>query len=203
MYPALPLNFYRNDILSFNDSLDRVLSDSFDPFLCPCICSYRDNWESIILHQSLVSDVSILQHKLSRNLLQLFHQNGFECFHYEEHNEEMKLYFIHTSSSCCPVILVYSYTSSSLIIRLLRLPFSSVPPIISTPLWTLLQSQIHAVKEKSGDEIATLSEKEAFEKLLSEEIRLNYAVFSLLSYYYHLSNGKQTQLSAVLLDSFR
>ena len=49
----------------------------------------------------------------------------------------------------------------------------------------------NAMERESAEDLDSLSEAERFEKLLSEEIRLNYAIFCLLSYYYHLSNNNE------------
>lgn len=190
MYPALPLNLFGRKISSLLDQIDEIQSGSFSPVLCPCICPTESSWERVVLHQFAVSELFVFQHILSRNLLQLFQQNRFECFHYEEKDEdEVSLFFIHASSSRCPVMLIYSFSPSNHTIELLRLPFSSVPSDLSTPLYSLLHSSGNSKCLESVEDLDSLSAAERFEKLLSEEIRLNHAIFCVLSYYYHLSNN--------------
>ena len=192
MYPALPLNLFGRKIPTLLDQIDEIQSDSFSPILCPCICPTESSWEHVVLHEFSVSEIFVFQHILSRNLLQLFKQNKFECYHYvEEDNSEVKLFFIHASSSRCPVILNYTFSSSKHTIELLRLPFSSVPSDLSTPLYSLLHASGNSKCLESTEDLDSLSEAERFERLLSEEIRLNYAIFCLLSYYYHLSNNNE------------
>lgn len=192
MYPALPLNLFGRKIPSLMDRIDEIQSDSFCPVLCPCICPTESSWERVVLHHFAVSELFVFQHILSRNLLQLFQQNQFECFHYEEKDsDEVSLFFIHASSSRCPVMLIYTFSSSSHTIELLRLPFSSVPCDLSTPLYSLLHSSGNSKCLEKIDDLDSLSDAERFEKLLSEEIRLNYAIFCILSYYYHLSNNNE------------
>lgn len=184
LFPSLRLNLAHQSMTFSSLAQKQENSDTCqnNPILCSCIPAAHFCWESYEIHRHPVGQHFILHSLLSSHILDWLTLNHFQLYRYSESKEMTQAYLTSCNESDRQLVMKYKCESDQHILEVLYQPFISTslhPPI--TPLLTLLEWQQRRLNRISSVECEEMISLKAYVKRLTNELKLNFTLFELLS----------------------